>query len=56
MKDQLETMGLCVKVIGKPDYEMHFNLQTLDLEHWKVKLSEEMEILDEVMKIMELEK
>ena len=31
-------------------------LQTLDLEHWKVELSKEREILDEVMKTVELER
>ena len=52
-----------MEVAGKPDYKMHFNLQsfmetlqTLDLEHWKVKLSKEREILDKVMKVVELKK
>ena len=56
-------MELCVEVNEKPDYEMHFNLQsfmetlqTLDLEHWKVSLSKEREILDKVMKLEQLEK
>ena len=42
---------------------MHFNLQsfmetlqTLDLEHSKVKLRKEREILDEVMKVVESER
>ena len=52
-----------MEVTRKHDYEMHFNLesfmetlQTLDLEHWKVKPSKEREILDEVMKVVELER
>ena len=52
-----------MEVTRKHDYEMHFNLesfmetlQTLDLEHWKVKPSKEREILDEVMKVVKLER
>ena len=48
-------MELCVEVAGKHNYEMHFNLrsfveklQTLDLKHWKVKLSKGKEILNEL--------
>ena len=44
------------------DYDFHFNLQyfkdelqTMDLENWKVKLSKEREIKNEVTKIVELE-
>ena len=47
--------------LWRPNFEMHFNLQSfmetpLDLEHWKVKLSKEREILDEVTEVAELEK
>ena len=52
-----------MKVAGKQDYEMHFNLQsfmetlqTLGSEHWKAKLSRERELLNEVMKVVELER
>ena len=53
---------LCVEVAGKSNSDMHFNLQsfmktlpTLDLEHWEVILSNEREILDKVMKVVELQ-
>ena len=47
-----------MEVAGGIDYDFHFNLQsfkdelqTMDLEDWKVKLSKEREILNEVTKL-----
>ena len=52
-----------MEAAGQPDYEFNFNLQSfkdnlqrIDLEDWKVKIIKEREILNEVSKVLELER
>ena len=52
-----------MEVAGQPDYKINFNLksfkdklQTMDLKEWKVKVSKGIEILNEVTKVLELER
>ena len=59
----LEVMELHVQVTGGPNYNFYLSLQSfkdelqmMDLEDWKVKISKEREILNEVTKVLELER
>ena len=58
-----EAIQLCEQVAGEHEYDFHFNLQsfkdelqTMDLKDWKVKISKGREILNEVTKVLELER
>ena len=58
-----EAIELCEQDSGEHEYDFHFNLQSfkdelkmMDLKDWEVKISKEREILNELTKVLELER